>query len=152
MLDFARRFHVGLNVDDSWRYAGIDEPKSVIIPHLLSLKIPEGTLFDKADDAIALQFGIHDPGVSAAEATESLAKDLAQAKAEFVRCWFSWRFFEPIPTPEEDLDSLLETSYEKWPLDGFVNTLVKRGLDVIPVIGCGYGRMLPEGLSVDKDR
>ena len=152
MVDFSKRFHSGINVDDSWRYAGVKEPKSIIIPYLLSLNIPEGTVFDKADYAIGRRRGIYDSGLSAAEATASLADDSSDLKVDFVRCWFNWRFFEPSPVPEDSLDSLLEESYQKWPLDGMVNTLVNRGIEIVPVLGCGYERMLPMGLNVDKDR
>lgn len=143
---------MGINIDDTWRYAGLAEPKSVIIPYLFSIRIPEGTVADRADYAISRQYGIVDPEVSAEEAAESLADDLRDVKADFVRCWFNWRFFEPSPAPEHALDSLLEESYEKWPLDGLVNTLVDRGIEIVPVLGCGYERMLPEGLKVDRNR
>ena len=58
LVDFSKRFHSGINVDDSWRYAGVKEPKSIIIPYLLSLNIPEGTVFDKADYAIGRRSGM----------------------------------------------------------------------------------------------
>jgi hypothetical protein len=152
LLDFTKRFHSGLNIDDTWRYAGVAEPKSVIIPYLFSLRIGEGTVVDRADYAINRQYGIIDPSMTAEKATIALADDLAYVKADFIRCWFNWRFFEPSPVPEDALDTLLESSYDKWPLDFFVNTLVERGIEIVPVLGCGYERMLPQGLHVDKDR
>ncbi len=152
MLDFTTRFHSGINIDDTWRYAGVAEPKTMIIPFLYSVRIPEGTIFDRADDAIKQRYGIIDPEEEEEEAAIALAKDLVEVKADFVRCWFNWRFFEPSLVPTDTLDTLLESSYQNWPLDHLVNTLVEKGVDLIPVIGCGYARMLPDGLHVDKDR
>ena len=152
MLDFTNRFHSGINIDDTWRYAGVPEPKTVIIPFVLSVRIPEGTVFDRADDAISRRYGIINPEEKQEDASVSLAKDLSEVKVDFVRCWFNWRFFEPSPVPPDALDTLLESSYDDWPLDSLVNTLVEKGIDLIPVLGCGYERMLPEGLKVDKDR
>lgn len=152
MLDFTRRFHSGLNIDDTWRYAGLAEPKSVIIPYLFSLRIQEGTVLDRADYAIKRRYGIIDPTMTAEKATTALADDVAYVKTDFIRCWFNWRFFEPSPVPEDTLDTLLESSYDRWPLDFLVNTLVERGIEIAPVIGCGYERMLPQGLNVDKGR
>jgi hypothetical protein len=152
LFDFTERFHSGLNIDDTWRYAGLPIPKSVIVPYLFSLRIREGTVIDRADLAMSRRYGIIDPATTAEKATIALADDLAHIHADFIRCWFSWRFFEPSPVPEDTLDALLESSYGKWPLDFFVNTLAERGIEIVPVLGCGYERMLPEGLNVDKDR
>src|ERR1700676_2183401 len=103
LLDFTQRFHSGINIDDTWRYAGVAEPKSVIIPYLLSLRIREGTIVDRADRAISRRYGIAESSVTAEKATLALADDLAEVKADFVRCWLNWRFFEPSPVPEDTL-------------------------------------------------
>ncbi|MCW3976129.1 MAG: hypothetical protein NWE86_07805 [Candidatus Bathyarchaeota archaeon] len=50
LLDFSKRFSIGINIDDSWRYAGFSAPKSIIIPHLLSLDLPIGRVIDKIDE------------------------------------------------------------------------------------------------------
>lgn len=150
MLDFSGRFSFGLNIDDTWRYAGVREPKSIIIPHLLSLSLPEGKVLDVADEEIIRRHTQEEPAGEAARATLALADVLSDAGADFVRCWFPWRFFEPRPVPLEGLDSLLESSYSSWPTDNLVRTLTDRGIGVVPVVGCGYSRMLPEGLAVDR--
>jgi hypothetical protein len=150
VLDFSSRFHFGLNLDDTWRYAGVREPKSILIPHLLSLRLPEGRLLDIVDEEIIRKHMEAEPADAAERATLALADTLADAKVDFVRCWFPWRFFEPKPVPLSELDSLLEHSYSSWPTDNLVRTLTDRGIGVVPVVGCGYSRMLPEGLNVDR--
>ena len=82
----------------------------MIIPYLFSLRIREGTVVDRADHAINRRYGIIDSAMTAEKATIALADDLAYIKADFIRCWFNWRFFEPSPVPEDTLDALLESS------------------------------------------
>jgi hypothetical protein len=152
LLDFSKRFYAGINLDDAWRYAGLREPKSIMIPYLFSLRINDETVFGRMDDAVFRRYGVSGSELMAEKAILSLAEDLADMKVKFVRCWFSWRFFEPSLIGEDRLDALLESSYQEWPLDGLVDMLFNRGIDLVPVLGCGYERMLPQGLSVDKDR
>lgn len=151
MFDLTKRFSFGLNLDDSWRYAGFAEPKSIIIPHLLSLSLPEGRVLDELDEAVVRSHGQQEPGSEAQRAVLALADILQDLRVDFVRCWFPWRFFEPKPVDENELGSLLESSYREWPFDFLVNTLYERGIGVVPVVACGYNRMLPEGLTPDKD-
>ena len=141
-----------MNLDDPWRYSGIAPPRSIIIPHLLSVGLPEGKILDEADDREIREHGETEPKTVAGRAVLALAEKLVQASIDFVRCWFPWKYFEPFPMPESELDQLLERSYSRWPLDDLVNTLTSRGVDVIPVVGCGYHRMLPEGLEPDTNR
>ncbi len=80
-----------------------------------------------------------------------LAEELADAKIGFVRCWFPWRFFEPRLRSEEEIASD-DGSGIDYPMDSFVNILTDHGVNVIPVVACGYQRMLPNGLEIDSDR
>src|SRR5713226_2427319 len=41
LLDLTKRFSFGVNLDDYWRYAGTKAPKSIIIPHLLTVGLPD---------------------------------------------------------------------------------------------------------------
>ncbi len=151
MFELTKRFSFGLNLDDSWRYAGFAEPKSIIIPHVLSLSLPEGRKLDELDEAELKSHGERDPRSESGRAVVALADILQDIKVDFVRCWFPWRFFEPKPVEKGQLDSLLETSYQSWPMDNLVNTLYERGIGVVPVVACGYRWMLPGGLTPDRD-
>ncbi len=152
MRDLARRFSFGINVDDSWRYTGFREPKSIIIPHLLSVSLPEGRVLESVDEELIREHGDVEPKTAAERASLSLAENLVDAKIDFVRCWFYWRFFEPALRPAEELERLFELSYAEWPTDGLVRILADHGIDIVPVLACGYQRMLPDGLSVDSSR
>ncbi len=151
MLDLTKRFSFGINLDDPWRYSGITPPKSVIIPHLLSASLPEGKALGQADD---LEIRAHkelEPNTAAGRASLALAEALADARIDFVRCWFPWNYFEPSPVHESLLDPLLDTSYSQWPMDVLVDTLAEKGIAVVPVVACGYQRMLPHGLEPDRN-
>jgi hypothetical protein len=152
LLDLTKRFSFGINLDDPWRYSGITPPRSVIIPHLLSVSLPEGKILDEADDQEIREHGEVEPDTIAGRAVVALADTLVGAGVDFVRCWFPWKYFEPFPAPEASFDQLLQKSYPQWPLDDLVNTLTSRGVGVVPVIACGYQRMLPQGLEPDPDR
>ena len=150
-MDLTTKFSFGINIDDSWRYAGAKEPKSIVFPHILSISLPEGRFLDKLEETEILARGDVEPKTASAKAAVALADNLQSVKADFVRCWFSWRFFEPRLVPASSLDQLAEAGYPEYPMDDLVNTLTDRGINVIPVIVCGYQRMLPDGLSVDSD-
>ena len=152
MLDLTTRFSFGINLDDPWRYSGVTPPRSIIIPHLLSVGLPEGKILDEADEQEIERRGEMEPGTVSGRAVAALADTLVDAGVDFVRCWFPWKYFEPSPEPEESLDQLLEKSYAQWPMDDLVNTLTGRGIGVVPVIACGYQRMLPQGLEPDPNR
>ena len=152
MIDLAKRFSFGVNLDDPWRYSGVTPPRSIIIPHLLSVSLPEGKILDEADDQEIRERGEVEPTTVAGRAVLALADNLVQAKVDFVRCWFPWKYFEPFPIPESSLDRLLDQSYSQWPMDDLVNILTGRGICVVPVIACGYQRMLPQGLEPAPNR
>ncbi len=152
MLDLTRRFSFGIDLDDPWRYGGIEPPRSIIIPHLLSVSLPEGKILDLADDVEIGQHREIEPKTVAGRASLALAENLVAANIDFARCWFPWKFFEPTPVHENQLTQLLEASYSKWPLDDFVNVLTSHGIGLVPVLACGYQRMLPQGLEPDPNR
>jgi hypothetical protein len=151
-IDMMKRFSFGVNLDDPWRYAGLDEPKSVIFPHLLSLSLAEGKGFRRFEEQAIASLHQPDPGTEPARASLALADDLSSRGVDFVRCWFPWRFFEPRPVTAEGLKDVFENGYATWPMDGLVEALATRGISVVPVLACGYQRMLPQGLRVDEDR
>jgi len=152
LLDLTKRFSFGVNLDDPWRYSGITPPRSIIIPHLLSVSLPEGKILDEADDLEIRQRGEVEPDTVAGRAVVALADSLVDAGVDFVRCWFPWKYFESFPVPEAMLDQLLARSYNQWPLDDLVNTLTSRGIGIVPVIAGGYQRMLPQGVEPDPNR
>ena len=118
----------------------------------MSVSLPEGKILDEADEQEIGRRGEVEPATVAGRAVVALADTLVDAGVGFVRCWFPWKYFEPFPVPEASLDQLLEKSYPQWPMDDLVNTLTSRGIGVVPVIACGYQRMLPQGLEPDPDR
>src|SRR5437870_13835749 len=152
LLDLTKGFSFGIDLDDPWRYSGMNPPRSIIIPHLLSISLPEGKILDEADDREIRARGEVESGSVAGRAVVSLSDYLVQSKVDFVRCWFPWKYFEPLPIAEANLDHLLEESYSHWPLDDLVSTLTSHGIGIVPVIGCGYHRMLPQGLEPDKNK
>jgi hypothetical protein len=152
LLDLTSRFSFGLNLDDPWRYSGSTPPRSIIIPHLLSVSLPEGKILDEAEDREISAHGDAEPGTSAGRAILALVENLTQAKIEFVRCWFPWNYFEANPVDERELDDLVERSYLNWPMDELVAGLTSRGIGVVPVVACGYQRMLPHGLEPDHNK
>jgi len=74
------------------------------------------------------------------EAVANLSKELSQSGIDFVRCWFQWNFFQP----------KMDTSEYRFPLDNFVSALKAEGIEIIAVLGCGYSRFLPIGISEDN--
>ena len=152
VLDLTKRFSFGINLDDPWRYSGETPPKSIIVPHLLSVGLPESRVLEQADEREILVHADVQPRTAAARAAVALADNLVEAEVDFVRCWFPWKYFEPVPVPESSLNRLFDQSYQKWPMDNLVDTLTNRSIAVVPVVACGYQRMLPDGLEPDKNR
>lgn len=75
----------------------------------------------------------------------SLARALKTAGISYVRFWLQWNFIQP------KLRGFSSTSYEWFRMDSFIRALKDEGLELIPVIGCGYQRMLPEGVDPDEN-
>ena len=151
-MDITKRFSFGINLDSPWRYAGVQEPKSIIFPHLLSLSLKDGGRFEKTEEATIAIHHQAIPHVEADRAALALADSLKSIGVDFVRCWFPWRYFESKPVPPELLDAMLDKEYSSWPMDGLVKALASQGISIVPVLACGYQRMLPEGLNPDSGR
>src|SRR2546430_11732905 len=88
LLDLTKRFSFGVNLDDPWRYSGVTPPRSIIIPHLLSVSLPEGRILDEADEQGIERRGEMEPGTVSGRAVVALADALVDAGVDFVRCWF----------------------------------------------------------------
>src|SRR2546425_12338215 len=99
LLGLTKRFSFGINLDDPWRYSGITPPRSIIIPHLLSVRLPEGKILDEADEQEIGRSGEVDPGTVAGKSVAALADTLVDANVGFVRCWLRWKYSEPSPLP-----------------------------------------------------
>src|SRR5438034_10157488 len=97
LLDLTTGFSFGMDLDDPWRYSGMNPPRSIIIPHLLSISSPEGNILDEADDRDIRARGEAEPGTVAGRAVVSLSDHLVHSKGDFVRCWFPGRYFELLP-------------------------------------------------------
>ena len=141
------KFNFGVNIDDMWRYAGLPDPPSTVIPFLLTKKtyngrfsLPSGdsktaTRYKHSDFTNSLILGQnkHDTKKLATELTQFLKA----SGIDYVRCWFPWNFFEPIVGDEY-----------RFPLDIFVNEMGEAGIGIIGVIGDGYDRFLPKNLHI----
>lgn len=148
-MDITKRFSFGINLDDTWRYTRVSEPKSIIFPHLLSLSLRESSRFEKVEEETIEYNKQAVPGQEADRASLALADSLKSIGVDFVRCWFPWRFFEPKAAAAGSLRSMLDESYPDWPTDDLVRALTSQGISLIPVLACGYQRMLPAGLGPD---
>jgi hypothetical protein len=143
------RFKWGINIDDMWLYAGVQPPKSIIIPYLFSIRLPRGpirvapdsTPIEAIKSATRTVIGkeVNEPG-DRAQFSKDLAGELKTRGVQFVRCWFQWNFFEP-----KIADS--NPNYQ-FPLDDFVSTLTSSGIEIVAVIGNGYSRFLPLGINM----
>lgn len=139
------RFNFGIDIDDMWRYAGLPEPYSTVIPFLLNKRTFNGRFnlpfgngkapekfeskeFRDFNKSIIADQNRHD--------TKQLARTLAlflkRNKIDYIRCLMPWNFFEP----------KLGRGYQ-FPLDNFVNEMNEEGIGIIAVIGHGYRRFLP---------
>ncbi|MGI0084743.1 MAG: hypothetical protein ACREBQ_06645, partial [Nitrososphaerales archaeon] len=144
------RFRWGVNIDDMWLYAGTLQPKSIIIPYLLSVRLPRGPIRVPPDDhpmqvlkSMAEGFAGSDEEKGDGRAfSQDLASELKRAGIQFVRCWFQWNFFEP------QIQDTASPNYE-FPLDDFVSTLNQSGIEIVAVVGNGYSRFLPRGINLD---
>ena len=143
------KFNFGVNIDDMWRYAGLPDPPSTVIPFLLTEKTHNGRFslpsgdgketrkYESRDftDSLTLEENKHD--------TKKLANEVAgflkRSRIDYVRCWFPWNFFEPS----------IGSKY-RFPLDIFVNEMNDAGIGIIAVIGDGYARFLPKNTKTDE--
>lgn len=149
LIDLSTKLSFGVDVDDVWRYTGRKEPKSILLPHLLSVELPQGSILERMEEQFLAGRG-ESTGDPVKAAVDFLADGASDLGVEFVRCWFPWRFFEPNILQGTDLKNVEEQGYADYPFDRMVNSLKKKNISVIPVLACGYSRMLPGGLDPDK--
>jgi hypothetical protein len=151
MLDLSKKISFGVNLDDVWRYTGRKEPGSIVLPHLLSVELPESSVVEKVEERWLISKGEQQPSDEIGLALEFLTGAISDLGVDFVRCWFPWNFFEPKVLDERQLNEVKTNGYSEYPFDRMVNTLKGKGISVLPVLGCGYTRMLPSGINPDKD-
>ncbi|MCL5067425.1 MAG: hypothetical protein M1368_03615 [Thaumarchaeota archaeon] len=141
------RFRWGVSVDNAWFYAGLPAPKSIIVPYLLSVRLPRGP-FRLGIPSSLYKCSCDEP-VAQGETSEreercrQLAADLKQTGIQFVRAWFQWNLFEPRLVGGE-------STIRQFPMDDFVRELTQTGIEILGVIGNGYQRFLPEGLEANN--
>jgi hypothetical protein len=138
-------FNFGVNIDDMWRYAGLPDPPSTVIPFLLTKKTHNGRFnLPSGNSKTTRRYESRDftsslTGDENKHDTKKLAKALAvflkKSSVDYVRCWFPWNFFEPV----------LGDKYQ-FPLDTFVNEMNRAEIGVIGVVGDGYSRFLPKNV------
>lgn len=125
----------GVCIDDVWRYLKLNPPRSILIPHILSVS-PHPRSRGEAEREVREPVERIDLG-----SAPLLAKTLRNAGISYVRFWLQWNFIQP------RLQGSRPSTYEWSRMDSFMRALKDGGLEVIPVIGCGYQRMLPEGVD-----
>lgn len=155
------KFHWGISIDDMWTYAGCFPPKSIIIPHLPPVRLPQGpssqnfglekTTYDgrvkKVHSSTVAFFGLshYQKQELPRVLSRNLARALKRGKIDFVRGWFQWNLFQP------EIQKVGNKEFQ-FPLDYFVETMNARGINIVAVLGCGYYRFLPKGLDIDDPR
>ncbi len=143
-----RKFNFGIDIDDMWRFAGIPDPPSIVVPFLLSrptitgkFALPGGREKTRSEhdgqghaDSLISQGNSHD----IRRLTRSVALFLKDSGIDYVRCWFPWSFFEP-----------RIGSKFSYPLDYFVHEMKKADIGLVAVLGDGYSRFIPPNAKTD---
>ncbi len=137
------RFKFGIDIDDMWRYAGIPDPPSVVIPFLLTRKTYNGEFSlppaagvrrthgrGERTDSLVMEENSHDTS----RLSRKVAVFIKKSGIDYVRCWFPWNFFE----------SDIEEGFQ-FPLDDFVRAMHEAGVGIVAVVGDGYRRFVPRG-------
>src|SRR5256885_8271573 len=73
LLDLTKGFSFGIDLDDSWRYSGMNPPRSIIIPHLLSISLHEWKILIETDDSVILARGTVESETDACRAVVTLS-------------------------------------------------------------------------------
>ncbi len=136
------RFQWGINIDDPSVYAVFRSipvnPNSKFADQRETLSFQRHIF--TANSERTLDFGTQTDveacarSLLAREQCEALGRLLKASRIDFVRCWFPWNFFD----------------YEDYPLDLLVETLKKDGIAILAVLGSGYDRFLPKGISTQN--
>lgn len=147
----SQRFKWGISIDNMWRYTDVEPPKSVIIPYLVSIRLPRGPVRIGPDiDPRSIESKIDEepsPGEDRKRelVCKELGAELKNCSINFVRCWFQWNFFEPKVIPNDTENYL-------FPLDDFVSAMKENNIEIVAVIANGYSRFLPQGINTDNSR
>lgn len=145
MLEENDRFNWGINIDNVWTYAGLPPPKSAIVPFLFSLRLSRGPIdvleHPYGGKAIEEHLKLPDetePLSVVKEVCDDVVIRLKEARISFVRAWFPWNFFK------KGIDQPFD-----FVMDTFVETLKSNGIGILGVLGNGYSRFLPYGVSLE---
>lgn len=137
-------FFWGVSIDDVWNYTENERPEHEITKIVDEIRIPRGKLELFKHPSIK-EF------LSTQEAEEEklekrieyncnfLIDKLNETKADFVRCWFPWNFFQ------QNIDSKI-----KYTMDYLIEMLQSANKNVIGVVGNGYSRFIPKGVSLER--
>jgi hypothetical protein len=150
-FDLEKRFVWGINIDDVWKFTGLPPPPSIIIPHFISVRLPRGPM--NFDEETRQEVIAHEGEIPKEEGTwtiEATAEKMRNTGIKMVRIWFPWSFFEPRVDQTKPPPTEVEEANYDWPLDEFVKILSDHEIGIIPVLGCGYARMVPKGVDVDR--
>ena len=134
-----------MNLDNMWDFAGLPQPKSIIVPYFINVSLPRGPFRVPSNQAPGSHDVTEDPPQGAKKGkdlSEEFSMEMKEAGISFVRAWFQWNFFEPKVSREGQ-------SNFSFPLDDFVYYMNEAGIRIMGVIGNGYSRFLPEGLNLD---
>lgn len=145
------KFGWGVNIDDSWTFAGLPPPRSSIVPFVISLKLSRGPIdvfeHPKAGQAFEEHLRLADENESPSlvrELCNDLVIRLKEARVNLVRVWFPWNFFKKSVDDQQAQEQPFE-----FLMDTFVETLKSNGIEILAVLGNGYSRFLPRGVSVE---
>jgi len=127
----------GICIDDAWRYMGLKPPPSIVIPHIFLPSFPSKKIKILKPSFLYKKVKLN--------SVNSLAETLSKVKIDYVRFWLQWNFIQP------KLLNVNDFQYNWNALDRFINTLKQAGIRLLPVVGCGYQRMLPESIDPTKN-
>src|SRR5579862_2590785 len=126
---FEDAFGWGVCIDNPWTFAGRLPPKSIVIPHVLSLRLPQGPIsmnfgrqmkFKKFNRGLST-VSFFDPVESKRREisrmfSRNVAREFQKNKIRFVRIWFQWNLFQKKIARGKIQDY-------QFPLDDFVETM-----------------------------
>jgi len=132
----------GVCVDDAWRYMGFNPPPSIVIPHIFL--VPSISTRIRIKEAVGrLHFPRKKINLSL---VKSLARTLKESGIDYVRFWLQWNFVQP------ELPAFDASPRYNWTMvDTFISVLKQAGIELLPVVGCGYQRMLPRGVDPTRN-
>jgi len=121
---------------------GLNPPLSTVIPHILLVRSTSRRLRIK-EVVGKLHFSRKKIDLSS---VNSLAKTLKESGIDYVRFWLQWNFIQP------ELQAFNPSPRYSWSMvDTFLSVLKQAGIELLPVVGCGYQRMLPEGVDPTRN-